>query len=100
GEDEVRLALISSTPGEFNSGSGRGLCRERCTHRCTPRVRHVAAVHRLVQGQHEEALPVGGEFLLPSFGWRLCRPVEVLLAQGLQKLQVPLAQLTILFSNL
>ena len=66
----------------------------------TSRVGRVAAMHRLVQGQHEEALPVSGELLLPSFGRRLPRLVEVFLAQGLQKLQVLFAQLKIFFTNL
>ena len=57
-------------------------------------------MHRLVQGQHKEALPVGGEFFLPSFGRRLRRLIEIRFAQGLQKFQVALAQLTILLSNL
>src|SRR5438477_11612864 len=57
-------------------------------------------MHRLVQSQCEEALPVGGELPLPSFGRRLSRLVEVLFAQGLQKLRILLAQLLVLLSNL
>src|SRR5260370_41601026 len=56
-------------------------------------------MHRLMQGQHEEAAPESGELLLPSLGWRLGRPVEVLLAERFQKLQVPLPQFKILLSN-
>src|SRR5579863_9211605 len=33
------------------------------------RVGHVAAMHRLVQGQHQEALPVSGELPFPALGW-------------------------------
>src|SRR5258708_5080570 len=57
-------------------------------------------MHRLVQGQHEEALPESGELPLPALGWRFRRLVEVRLAQRLQKLQVLFAQLKILLSNL
>src|SRR5207245_3434096 len=57
-------------------------------------------MHRLVQGQHEEALPVSGELPLSSLRRGLCRLVEVRLAQRLQKLQVLFAQLTILLPNL
>src|SRR5215472_5651363 len=74
-------------------------CRQ-CTPSRTSRVGHVAAMHRLVHGQHEEALPVGGELPLPSLGWRFRRLVQVRLAQRLQKLQILLAQLQILLSNL
>src|SRR6267142_725258 len=66
----------------------------------TPRVSHVAAMHRLVQGQHEEALPVSGELPLQPLWWRFRRLVEVRFAQRLQQLQVLLAQLTILLPNL
>src|SRR6267378_5534398 len=66
----------------------------------TPRVSHVAAMHRLVQGQHEEALPVSGELPLQPLWWRFRRLVEVRFAQRLQQLQVLLAQLKILLSNL
>jgi hypothetical protein len=57
-------------------------------------------MHRLVQGQHQEALPVSGELPLPPLGRRFRRLVEVRLAQRLQKLQVLLAQLKVLLSNL
>src|SRR5689334_15897964 len=57
-------------------------------------------MHRLVQGQHEEALPVGGEFPLPSSGWRLSRLVEIGLAQRIEKLQVLFPQLKVLLPNL
>jgi hypothetical protein len=57
-------------------------------------------MHRLVQGQHEEALPVSGELPLQPLWWRFRRLVEVRFAQRRQKLQVLLTQLKILFSNL
>src|ERR1700747_2461255 len=57
-------------------------------------------MHRLVQGQREEALPVGSELPLPSLGWRVRRLVEIHFAQRLQKLQILLAQVQILLSNL
>src|SRR5258708_3813215 len=57
-------------------------------------------MHRLVQGQHEEPLPVGSELLLATFRRHLGRLVEVRLAQRLQNLQVLLAQLKILLSSL
>src|SRR5882724_9891030 len=57
-------------------------------------------MHSLVQGQHEEALPAGSELLLAPFRRRLRRLVEVRIAHRLQKLQVLLAQLLILLSNL
>src|SRR5260370_25309414 len=57
-------------------------------------------MHRLVQGQHKEALPVRSELLFPSLGGSLSRLVEVGLAQRLQNVQVPFAQLKILLSNL
>src|SRR5258708_24376096 len=57
-------------------------------------------MHGLVQGQHKEALPIGGELSLPSLGRRESGLVEVGLAQRLQNVQVPFAQLKILLSNL
>src|SRR5260370_37439665 len=63
-------------------------------------VGRVAAMHRLVQRQHEEALSIRGELALPSFGRRLGRLVEIGLAQRLEKLQVLFAQLKILLPNL
>jgi hypothetical protein len=57
-------------------------------------------MHRLVQGQHKEALPVRSELSLPSLGRRLGRLVEIGLGQRLQNVQVPFAQLQILLSNL
>src|SRR5437867_13120098 len=57
-------------------------------------------MHGLVEGQCEEALPERSELALPSFGRRLGRLVEILFAQGLQKLQVLLAQLKVFFTNL
>src|SRR4030088_1023754 len=57
-------------------------------------------MHRLVQGQHEEALSVRGELALPSSGRRFGRLVEIGLAQRLEKLQVLFAQLKILLPNL
>src|SRR5712692_3833313 len=57
-------------------------------------------MHRLVQGQHQEALPISSELLLPSLGWRLGRLVEIIFAERVQKLQVPLPQFEILLSNL
>src|SRR5216683_2198623 len=57
-------------------------------------------MHRLVQRQHKEALPVGSELLLPSLGRRESGLVEVGLAQRLQEVQVLFAQLKILLSNL
>jgi hypothetical protein len=57
-------------------------------------------MHRLVQGQHKEALPVRSELSLPSLGRRLGRLVEIGLGQRLQNVQVPFTQLKILLSNL
>ena len=57
-------------------------------------------MHRLVQGQHKEALSIGSELPLPSLGRRESGLVEVSLAQRLQNVQVPFAQLKILLSNL
>jgi hypothetical protein len=57
-------------------------------------------MHRLVQGQHKEALHVRSELSLPSLGRRLGRLVEIGLGQRLQNVQVPFAQLKILLSNL
>src|SRR5258705_9093116 len=77
-----------------------GLCCERYTAGRTPGVSQVATMHRLVQGQHKEALPVRSELSLPSLGRRLGRLVEIGLGQRLQNVQVPFAQLKILLSNL
>ena len=57
-------------------------------------------MHGLVQGQHKEALPIGSELSLPSLGRRESGLVEVGLAQRLQNVQVPFAQLKIVLSNL
>src|SRR5258707_14925941 len=57
-------------------------------------------MHRLMQGQHEEALPVRGELLLASLGRRRGQLAEVRVAQRLQKFQVLLPQLKIFLANL
>src|SRR5216683_366299 len=81
---------------QISRASVGGLCRERCTPSRTSRIGHVAAMHRLVQGQHEKALPISSELPFPPFGRRFRRLVEVRIAQRLKKLQVLLAQLKIL----
>ena len=65
----------------------------------TPRVCQVAAMHRLVQGQHKEALPIGSELPLPSLGRREGGLVEVSLAQRLQNVQVPSTQVVSRWSD-
>src|SRR5712675_1363688 len=74
--------------------------RQRDTPRRTTRVGHVGAMQHFVQGQGKEAPAERRKLLLASFGRCLSRLVEILFAQRLQQVQVLLAQLKILLSNL
>src|SRR5712671_5072892 len=74
--------------------------RQRDTPRRATRVCHVGAMQHFVEGQGKEAPAKRRKLLLASFGRGLSRLVEILFAQRLQQIQVLLAQLKILLSNL
>src|SRR5438445_12861239 len=57
-------------------------------------------MHRLVQRQRQEAATEGSELPLPSLGWRFGWLIQVLLAERLEQLQVPLPQFEILLAHL
>jgi len=65
---------------------------------CTQRVGHVAAMQHLVQRDHQEAATESCELPFPSFGRRLGRPVEILLAERIQKFEISLPQFHILLA--
>src|SRR5882757_10681042 len=51
--------------------SAGGWHRDSKTSSSTPRVGHVTPMHRLVQGQHQETLPISGKLFFPPLGGRL-----------------------------